>query len=380
MRPCASRQRLERTYDTTRSPFVDGVNKVEVCARDYGADGSPGCESRFVAIDNAAPRVAFADRIDREDPELIRAPAADRHSGLASGSIAYRPARGGAWRELPTRVVDGELRARVDSASEPRGRYVFRAIAIDRAGNVAISTRRRNGKPMEASFPLREHTRLAAAIDGRDRATVDYGERPRLEGTLRVRSGRGIAGETVEVIERFDHGSSLEPIVHTLRTNRRGRFDVRLSRGPSRRIRVSYEGSRRYLGSEAGRSASRFAARRASRSRDGGWRPAGESSFAAPSGASAPGVPGAGKLVEVQVTGGGIKRYRTVREAFHTDRRGRFRMRYGFERFYSRPTRFRFRLKVTPESRWPYAVSDPVASPQPDGPAAVGGRPDGTIP
>ena len=65
-------------------------------------------------------------------------------------------------------------------------------------------------------------------------------------------------------------------------------------------------------------------------------------------------LPEAGKLVELQVDGGGIRRPRTVRQAFRTDAGGRWRIRYGFDRFYSHPTRFRFRLKVMPESRWPY--------------------------
>jgi hypothetical protein len=29
-------------------------------------------------------------------------------------------------------------------------------------------------------------------------------------------------------------------------------------------------------------------------------------------------------------------------------------MRYRFDRFYRRPTRFRFRVKVIPEAGWPY--------------------------
>jgi hypothetical protein len=61
-----------------------------------------------------------------------------------------------------------------------------------------------------------------------------------------------------------------------------------------------------------------------------------------------------GKLVELQVKGGGIRRYRTVRQAFRTDPRGRWSLRYGFDRFYKRPTKFRFRLKVSREGGWPY--------------------------
>lgn len=354
MRPCAPRQRLERSYDTRTAPFANGVNRVAVCARDYGSGGSPRCSSRFVAVDNAPPEVAFLTDRDPEDPELIRARATDRHSGLASGSIAYRPLRGGAWRELPTRVVGGELRARVDSASEPRGRYVFRARAADVAGNAAVSTRRRDGSAMVVSFPLRERTRLSASIAGQDHASVDYGERPRLEGALRDSAGRTVAGEAIEVLERFDAGSSLEPIAHQVRTDARGHFSVRLARGPSRRIVVRYGGSRRYQAGEThpirlgvrGSATLAISAKQVRAGRRVVFRGA-VGRFGAK-------LPDSGKLVELQVRGGGFDRYRTVRQAFRTDGRGRWQMRYGFDRFYTRPTRFRFRLKVTPESRWPY--------------------------
>jgi hypothetical protein len=225
-------------------------------------------------------------------------------------------------------------------------------VAADVAGNSAVSTRRRDGSAMVLEFPLRETTRLRTAIDGRDRATVDYGERPVLEGALRAR-GDGVAGEVVEVVERFDSGSSLEPIVHEVRTNERGRFDVRLARGPSRRIVARYPGSRRYLSATAepvrlvvrGSARIRASARRVKAGRRVVFRGSiGRYGAALPT----------GKLVELQVRGGGLRRYRTVRQAFRTGRDGRWRMRYAFDRFYSSPTRFRFRLKVTSERRWPY--------------------------
>lgn len=361
MRPCAPSQRVERGFDTRAAPFVDGFNRITACARDYGADAVPACSSRLVAVDNAPPAVAFATARDPEDPELIRATASDRHSGLLTGSIAYRPLDGGAWRELPTRIVGGELQARVNSSAEPRGRYVFRAVAFDRAGNAAATTQRRDGSAMVVSFPLRERTALSAAIEGQDHATVGYGKRPALDGALRDPGGRTIPGEAVEVVERFEGGSSLEPIVHEARTDGHGRFHVRLARGPSRRIVVRYEGSRRYLGSGTdpihlgvrGSARLELSARRVRAGR--------RVVFGGSVGRFGARLPEGGKLVELQVRGGGIGRYRTVRQAFRTDGRGRWRLRYGFDSFYTTPTRFTFRLKVTPESRWPYLA--PTYSP-----------------
>ena len=207
---------------------------------------------------------------------------------------------------------------------------------------------------MVLSFPLREQTRVNASIDGSDRATVDYGERPMVGGALHGRGGRAVAGEPVAVIERFDGGSSLEPIVHSTRSDAHGRFSVRVARGPSRRILVRYEGSRRYLPSHADpiRLSVRGSAQLTVSARH--VRAGRRVRFSGSVGSFGARVPAIGKLVELQVRGGGVKRYRTVREAFRTDQRGRWRMSYGFDRFYTAPTRFRFRLKVTPENRWPY--------------------------
>lgn len=354
MRPCAGMQTVNGTLDTASAPFADGANLVWACAQDYGADGEPGCSQWVVMVDNTAPSVAFAAAQDREDPELIRATVADATSGVASGSIAYRPVAGGAWRELPTELTDGELNARVDSSSEPKGRYVFRATTTDAAGNVAVSDLRRDGEEMLLEFPLREGTSLSASIGGRDHASVDYGGRVEVAGVLRDGRGRPIAGEPVDMIERFAGGSSLEPVSRTERTDQRGRYAFRSSSGPSRRIAVSYPGSRRYLDSAAApiRLGVRGSATLSVSSRH--VKAGGVVVFSGAVGRFGAQLPADGKLVELQVRGGGIHRYRTVRRAFHTDDEGRWRTRYGFERFYDRPTRFRFRLEVPAESRWPY--------------------------
>ncbi len=131
-------------------------------------------------VDNAPPELTFAER-DRDDPELIEVEAQRTGTrAVAGGSIAYRPVAGGAWHELPTSMSAGRLTARVDSLAEPKGRYAFRVAAADRAGNLAVGTRRRDGSEMVLEFPLREATRLSASIGGSRKAEVGYGERPRI--------------------------------------------------------------------------------------------------------------------------------------------------------------------------------------------------------
>ena len=351
--PCASSRAVSAAYDTRLRPFADGWNRITACARDYGDAGVPGCVVRHVAVDNAPPELAFADALDPEQPELITATIADRHSGVAGGSIAYRPLAGGSWRELPTTRSGGVLRAGVNSAAEPPGRYLFRVSGSDVAGNSATSTSRADGSPMVLTFPLRRPTVLGASIEGDDSAVVDYGRTPSLEGVLRTAGGIPLASQPVDVVEEFASGSSLEPVGRTVATDSRGRFSLPLSRGPSRRIAVSYAGSRRYLAAaphRLGLTVRGSASIALLRKRVHAGRKALFHGSVGTYGAILSG----GKLVELQVKGGGVRRFRTVRQAFRTDPRGNWSLRYGFDRFYERPTRFRFRLKVSREAGWPY--------------------------
>jgi len=341
------------SLDTAAAPFVNGDNRISLCAFDYAGAGAPSCSHTTVKVDNAPPEVAFSAAEDPEDPERITAPVADRHSGLASGSIAYRPLEGGAWRELPTELSAGNLVARVDSFSEPAGRYLFRAGATDAVGNAATSTARADGSQMILTFPLRTATAIEATVDGDPTARVRYGEQPMVEATLRDATGAALANQPLDVVEVYAPGSSLRPVGRTVSTDARGRISVRLPAGPSRSVSVSFAGTRRYLA----------AAPRGLELTVDGYARLGAIPRRVTAGRKVlfrgtVGTLGAelasGKLVELQVKGGGIRRFRTIRQAFRTDPRGRWSLRYGFDRFYKRPTRFRFRLKVSREAGWPY--------------------------
>lgn len=351
--PCATSRLLGNRLDTAAAPFVNGDNAISVCAVDFGTGATPGCVGAAVEVDNAPPELAFADAQDPEDPELIRAPVVDRHSGVASGAISYRPLGGGAWRELPTELAGGELRGRVDSSAEPPGPYLFRATSTDVAGNVAATSARADGSQMVLSFPIRQATAIEASIGGDESARAGYGQRPDLQATLHDSAGSPIAGQTVDVVESFADGSSLTPVVRSAQTDSRGRVALQLTRGPSRTVEVGYAGSRRYLAA---------APRSLTLTVDGDVRlramprhvTAGRRVLFRGSVGTYGASMNEGKLVELQVKGGGIRRYRTIRQAFRTDPRGKWSMRYGFDRFYRRPTRFRFRLKVSREAGWPY--------------------------
>ncbi len=339
--------------DTAAPPFVNGDNRIALCAFDYAGGGSPACLHSVVAVDNAAPEVAFATTRDPEDPELIAAPVADRHSGVAGGEIAYRPLDGGAWRELPTRLAGGTLLARVDSLAEPPGRYLFRAAAGDRVGNQASTTARADGSRMVLTFPLRAPTSIEATVGGGRSARVRYGQEATLEATLHDAAGAPLAGQPLDVVATYAPGSSLAPVGRTATTDARGRISLRLPAGPSREVAVSYAGTRRYQAAAPrtlGLSVEGFARLGALPRHLRAGRKLLFRGRVGTLGATL----ARGKLVELQVKGGGIRRYRTIRQAFRTDPRGRWSLRYGFDRFYRRPTRFRFRLKVAREAGWPY--------------------------
>ena len=352
LQPCATDRAIGAPLDTSAAPFVNGANVVRICAADFG--GGSGCVQRAVAVDNAPPFAAFDGPPDPDDPELITASAGDLHSGLASASISYRALAGGEWHALPISREGGRLSARVDSEAEPPGRYLFRIDVADVAGNLGSSTARRDGEQMVLSFPLKTATSVRAKIAGP--AKIGYGKSSSLVGRLSAARGPAAAGQPVVVVERFDAGSEPGVRRRTVRTDRDGRFELRLPPGPSRHVVAGYGGSPRYIGSAArpdylvvsGRATLKVSRHRV--------RPGGRVRFSGSVGTAGTRLPAAGKIVELQARERGERRFRTVRQATRTDSRGRFSTSYRFGRFYRRTTRFQFRLKARGETGWPYAA------------------------
>lgn len=356
-RPCELQRSVGASFATTEAPFVNGPNVLVACARDYGGDANQTCNSHRVLVDNLPPSVAL-QRPSREDPELIVAAVGDAHSGPATAAISYRPVAGGEWRSVPTTFgADGRAEGRVDSSSEPRGRYLFRIEATDIAGNGAASTQTADGTELVLDFPLRERSRVSAMLKPAGKR-LGYGSRPTLRGRLQGGddgSGPGgLAGESVEVIERMESGASTPTHIHTVKTDGNGRFKLRLVAGPSRKVEVRYSGSRRYLPAQGptrkldvlGHSTLRISGRKV--------RAGKRVRFRGRVGLLGAEVPSRGKVVELQVRERGDRRYRTVRQALHSNGRGQLKTSYRFARFYQRPVVFQFRLRVTPQARWPY--------------------------
>jgi hypothetical protein len=340
--------------DTRMPPFRDGQNSVAICASDFAGDQA--CRNDTILVDNTPPLLAFESVEDPRDPELISAPVSDSTSGIASGQISLRRAGGGdTWQAVQTELVGGVLSTRIDSESYPAGRYELLASATDVAGNGQTATTRQNGSPMVLDFPLKTATKLTARLHpgGGSKVRLPYGERPTVTGRLRDATGRPLAHRTVQVVEHYAPGAVAPQRVLTGTTDRHGRWHARLVAGPTRVVAAAFGGNQHYIGAESGggrivvKSKASF---RTSRKRV----PEGKSlSFHGRIAHRGAQIPGAGKLVELQVRQGAHK-WNTVEQAIHSDAHGRYKLRYKFGHFYNSDVRYLFRVKVDHEQNWPY--------------------------
>ena len=356
LQPCGLLGQLDPLAPSTAAaPFKDGANSLVICAADFA--GNQTCNTRTIRIDNTAPSLGFANEQSADDPELIRAPVSDAHSGVAGGRILYRPVGDTIWKELPTERIGSELRARVDSSAEPPGDYEFLAESTDVAGNRRQTTAKQNGVAMVLSFPLRAGVDLRARIEpgGQRRVRLPYGRESKAAGRLLTADGSPLRGKEVRVEEYFGEGALIDRRVRTVVTDDSGRWRSKLPAGPSRTVKAHFDGDRRYrdekarVGGLAVRTRAGFeVSRRAVQE--------GRSVvFRGRVGRLGARIPNGGKLLELQVQER-PGRWNTVREAFRTRSNGRYKLRYRFGRFYSYDTRFKFRVKVTRESDWPYVA------------------------
>lgn len=353
--------------------IAEGEHEVAYYARDAAGNVNDGATSNgrrnaapqtaVVKIDRSAPEVAFVNRQDPGEPELIRARVADPLSGadLSRGWIGIRPADSGRrFEPLPTEAGEGGLRARWDSDAWPDGNYEFQATGYDVAGNSATTSRRGDGAAMALSNPLKTVTTLVAA--GGWKRPLAYGRGATFGGRLTTGPGAPLAGMAVRVVERFGPGASERERASTAWTDGEGRFAAPLAPGPSREVKAFFAGtptlSRAATQPQPLLSQSGVRLRVSSKVATVGGRPI---VFSGSVGAVGCAIPPAGKAVELQfrLPGLGWTEFRTVR----TNAAGRFRYAYRFSDDDSRGVRFRFRAYAPAQGNWPYEPggSRPVA-------------------
>jgi hypothetical protein len=345
--------------DVEGSVAGDGTHLVEYWARDLAGNENDGIGanaprgSATVRIDTGPPSVAFADSQNRNDPDLLEATVADGLSGIVGGEVSFRETGSSQWRSLPTDVRSGRLFARMDSTRMRDGvTYEFRAAATDKAGNTAVTTKRRDGSEMTQTGPFRAASRVSGlAINGRSSARIGYGRTARVSGRLVDRDGRGIGGANLELTETYAGGSKRSTNAIAVRTDAAGRFAASLPKGPSRTVEAEFRGDATHLGTTSASASLRakgaVSLRVARRVHAGG-----RALFRGRVKGLGADFGAGGKSLEIQVRIG--RGWKTVGRSIHTDSRGRFKLRYRFVARYTRPVRYRFRAVVLRERGWPY--------------------------
>jgi hypothetical protein len=320
-------------------------------------------------FDDTAPDPVAFELLDENDPLRLDVVVADDVSGVAWGTIELRRAGFRQWHALPTSFEGRRLSARLDDLALPDGSYEVRATVADNAGNQRTSDRREDGSKMELTLPMRLASRLT--VDGavrkqkrcrsrsRRRARRCRGRRllatPRLRGagkTVRGRvetaDGRPIALAAIAVSEEPRAGSAARRL-ETLQSDTRGRFSLRVPRGPSRTIRFHYGGTP--LIKPATEEIAVLVPARTTIAVNKRYVPNGRSVRFSGRLTGAP-IPEGGKLIDLQAFF--RRRWRTFATP-RSDSAGRWWFIYRFEATRGL-VRYRFRARIRREAAYPYEL------------------------
>jgi hypothetical protein len=312
-------------------------------------DSSHASEAVHLRVDGIAPRSPGFDLLDPSDPRRVGLAVADAHSGVASAAIELRPRGDGAWKALPVAFEGANAKARVPDTELPDSTYEIRAVLRDVAGNEAVVDRDVLGRPMTVVLPLRLPTRVVRRVSAsslRDPLRLPFGRTTTLTGAVETWQGRPVARAVLDVLERPRTRPEWRR-AGALRTDATGRFSWRLAAGPSRQVRVAYDGDDLLLPSSLDTRILVPAAGTLGVSR----RRARNGQRVAFSGRlrGLP-VPPGGRTVDLQA------HYRGAWRTFatpRTDRSGRWRQRYRFGATRGRVV-YRFRALIKRDSSYPY--------------------------
>lgn len=318
--------------------------------------------------DPEPPKLGFEEQ-EAGDPTRVSVAVSDPISGVAGGGIELSRAGSGIWQSLPTTLeAESHLVARIEDATLPAGEYELRADASDRAGNLATTTERTDGRPERLTLPLRATTSLGVGVlerhtvhktvhrHGRGHkvkrtvtelvptSTVDFGGGVRLTGTLTDGAGGPVAGATVLV---YSHPPEEEEAqIATLTTGAEGGFEYAEKGEESSDLRFVYQGTATSLPSEA--HAEVLVHGGSTLKVDKTHVLNGRSVLFSGTVEGRP-LPAAGKLVELQVL---LAEEWSTFETTRTGPDGAWSIRYPFKRSCGKEV-FEFRPHVPGEAAWP---------------------------
>jgi hypothetical protein len=420
MRPCPPL--VSRTVEVDTAGLTDGSHVVRDCVVDFA--GGIGCApGATIAVDNSAPALAFAATEEGQVAVTVADPYSGPSSGSISMRradadgwtdlpTAFSAAGAGRATLAATLPALGD------------GAYVFRATAADAVGNAgsvqlrasgsAAEVRRRIAAGQEGSGavpgPARgggkgprgrggpgktgsvggRATHLVARLvapggnvggprpdrrsgdgpradrasrDGRhagSTVTLAFGTAATVRGRLTGDDGAAVADRQVRVIAEPAPGASARRSVRRAVTDGRGRFELRLAPGPSRRVVVTFPGGGGLAPSRSTPLALRV---RGAVSLTASPPQLQTGQAVSLAGRVLPGdarIPNRGKVVAIQYLERASGDWRPALVT-RTDGRGRFEVRYRF-RYITGAARIRLRATALPEAGWPYAAgsSPPV--------------------
>jgi hypothetical protein len=366
-----------------------GTYSLSVWLRDEAGNDAPGSAvSVPLRFDDVPPGVAFDPApAGGVVPDQVVARIADDQSGPAKGEIHYRRLDSQQWIELPAKFQAGDsassaqLLARLPGDLGP-GTYVFRADAVDGAGNAASTSRRSDGTEMtvrkvageamaavKRAEPVQEprargKTRIFAQLGWRGRSgtelTVPFRAPATLSGRLLSADGAGLADRTLRIVSRPSRGALGRARVDSVGTGPHGGFKLALAAGTSRRIAVSFPGEERLDGASRSPLTLRVRGGIDFRASPESLRTGEAVAFRGRVRTLGAPLPRRGKLVAIQYYESASKRWRPVLVT-RSDHGGRFQASYRF-RYITGSASIRLRAIALAEERWPYApgVSRPI--------------------
>jgi hypothetical protein len=315
-------------------------------------------------FDPDAPRLAFAQN-DPANPLQIAVAVDDPLSGLANGEIEMRRQGTGTWEALQTQASAARLLAYVDDERLRNGTYEFRAHAVDHAGNLAETDRRRDGARAAMSLPVRIVTRLRAGVRhvqlrpvrGRTvrrkvsvlvpHARTKPGRPVLISGVLTNYEGNPLADVSLAVLSAGWYDTADFRPIAQLRTDASGRFTYRARADQSRVLRFHYAGSAQVRAAATDVTIGVVATSTIHAS-DQSVRNGASVTFSGRLG-SLP-VPTGGKLIEIQAFFRG--RWRTF-STVRSDGLGRWSFPYEFGGTVGKVV-YRFRVRIPHEGGYPF--------------------------